>query len=246
MFRLPPAVYFFHEFERDRWVSEQAKGVPAGSRVLDVGAGPCRYRPLFAHCRYETQDFAQYTGSDQGPFTDRDWWKYGQLDYISDATAIPVADASYDVVLCTEVLEHVPEPIKVVHELARILRPGGRLILTAPLGDGLHMEPYHFYGGYTPYWYHRFLAEAGFDRIAVEPNGGFFKHYGQESQRFSAMLDPRRTREMWWFTFPFWVVTLPWFRLILPAICYLLDRIDRHRGLTVGYHVTAVRQASHG
>lgn len=76
-------------------------------------------------------------------------------------------DASFDVVLCTEVLEHEPEPIRAVHEFARIVRPGGKLLLTAPLGSGLHQDPFHFYGGYTPYWYRRFLTEAGFDNIEV-------------------------------------------------------------------------------
>lgn len=237
-----PDIFTFNDFERDAWVARQAALVQPGARVLDVGAGPCRYRALFNHCKYESQDFAQYKGSVSGPFSDRGRWGYGEIDYISDATAIPVAESSFDAVLCTEVLEHVPRPIDVVHELARILRPGGRLILTSPLASGLHQEPYHFYGGYTPYWYERFLGEAGFCNIVVEANGGFFKHYAQEGRRLSALLDPRRERRGWPVVPAFWLVTLPWFRLILPVVCHYLDTLDTHRGFTVGYHVAASRQ----
>ncbi len=233
----------FATYEQDRWVAEQAREIPPGSRVLDVGAGPCRYRYLFAHCDYKTQDLCQYEGSSVGPLADRGQWAYGHIDYVSDAASIPVPDGSFDVVLCTEVLEHVPEPIRVVKELARILRGEGKLLITAPLGSGLHQEPYHFYGGFTPYWYHRFLADAGFERIRVKANGGFFKHYGQESQRFSAWIDPRRVPGALGVVLaPIWLLTLPYFRLILPVACDLLDRLDSHRVFTVGYHVTAVRK----
>jgi hypothetical protein len=40
----------------------------------------------------------------------------------------------------------------------------------------------------------------------------------------------------------FWFFTLPWFRLILPVVCHYLDKLDTHRGFTVGYHVRAIRQ----
>lgn len=237
----PPRIFAFADYERDTWVAAQARLLPSGARILDVGAGPCRYRTLFAHCRYESQDFAQYTGSRQGSFTDQDTWRYGKIDYVSDASNLPVETGSFDAVLCTEVLEHVPDPVAVVRELGRVLKPDGRLMLTAPLGSGLHQEPFHFYGGYTPYWYARYLSEAGFTDIHVEANGGFFKHYGQESQRFSATIDPRRWRAGQPLTALFWALTLPWFRVVLPLICHYLDRADEHRGYTVGYHVLARR-----
>ncbi len=116
----------FNQLLRDRWMTEQANQVPEGSRVLDVGAGSSPYRRLFAHCDYHTQDFAQLNAEQLRH------GGYGPIDYVSDATAIPVPDAGFDLVLCTEMLEHVPEPIRVIRELARILKPGGRLLLSAP------------------------------------------------------------------------------------------------------------------
>ncbi len=236
-------IFAFGQCERDRWVASQAKAVPAGAKILDVGAGPCRYRAVFRHCEYRSQDFCEYHGSSFGPMPDKGIWKYGHIDYVCDASAIPVPDASFDAVLCSEVLEHVPHPTAVVNEMARILRPGGKLLITAPLGSGLHQEPFHFYGGFTPYWYRRFLSDAGFDEINVLANGGFFKHYGQESQRFSAWIDPRRVRGAYRVVLaPVWCLTLPIFRLLLPVACHFLDRLDLHRGFTVGYHVSAVRR----
>lgn len=237
------SIFHFNEYNRDRFVAEMAKATPPGSKVLDAGAGASRYRPLFAHCDYRTQDFCGYEGSSVGPMADKGLWEYGQIDFVCDIAAIPVPDGSFDVVVCTEVLEHVPEPIRVVGEIARVLCKGGKLYLTAPLGCGLHQEPYHYYGGYTPYWYQRFLTETGFDQIEIMPNAGFFKHYAQESQRFSAWIDPRRVPGALKIPLiPIWLLTLPWFRLLLPVACHFLDRLDIHRGFTVGYHVTAVRR----
>lgn len=157
------AVHGFNADARDEWVADRARSVVAGSRVLDVGAGTAPYRNLFAHCRYETQDFSRYQGY-QGPEG-----QYGRIDYVSDITSIPVPDASFDVVLCTEVLEHVPRPIEALKEMVRVAKPGGRLLLTAPLGSGLHQEPYHFYGGYTDHWYRKFLTEFNCEIISIEP-----------------------------------------------------------------------------
>ena len=228
-------VYAFNQYERNRWVAAQAAKVPAGARVLDVGAGSCPYRGLFAHCEYKTNDFAELQ-----PDQLSGQKGYGAIDYVCDLLSIPVPDASFDTILCTEVLEHVPEPIRAVQAFARVLKPGGRLLLTAPLGSGLHQEPYHFYGGYTPYWYRKFLREAGFENITIEPNGGFFKHYGQESLRFAMLLAPwRGGAQLAWF--PIWLLSLLWFALICPLLGHVLDRLDHDKAFTVGYHVTAVR-----
>jgi|GEM_PF-786031 len=172
-------IHDFNQRARDRWVKEKASTVPAGSRVLDMGAGTCLYRPLFAHCDYKTHDFKQYEGAEKHGGTSA----YGRIDYVSEILAIPAPDHSFDVILCTEVLEHVPEPIKVLREISRLLRPGGRAFVTAPLGSGLHQLPFHFYGGYTPEWYRRFSAEAGMTATEITPNGGFFKHLAQECAR---------------------------------------------------------------
>jgi SAM-dependent methyltransferase len=228
----------FNLRNRDRWIAEQAARVPAGSKVLDVGAGSAPYRGLFAHCDYKTQDFAQLRDDQLRN------GGYAPIDVVSEANAIPVPDASFDVIICTEVLEHVPEPIAVVREFGRIVAPGGCLILTAPLGSGIHQEPYHFYGGYTPFWYRRFLQEAGFDSVAIIANAGTLRHVAQETIRFVRMTRPFGFDAPWcvqllWL--PFWLILAPILALGVPLAAKLLDQFDREQRYTVGYHVTAIR-----
>lgn len=72
------------------------------------------------------------------------------VDVVGDARSMPLASASVDVVLCTQVLEHIPEPVKVLDEIRRVLRPNGTLILSVPA-----IFPQHGYPG--DYW--RFMPQ---------------------------------------------------------------------------------------
>ena len=231
-------LFAFNPVYRDRWVAEQARELAAGSRVLDMGAGSCPYRQLFAHCRYETQDFANLNDEQLRH------GGYGSIDYRCDIASVPVADASFDAILCTEVLEHVAQPITVIKEMARLLRPGGRLLLTAPLGSGIHQEPYHYYGGFTPYWYREILGAAGFVQIRIAANAGSFRFFGQEAIRFVQTTRPFKLGvplplELLWL--PLWALLAPVLGLVIPVICRVLDRYDREQRFTVGYHVTAIK-----
>lgn len=220
---------------RRAWIAQQAENIRQGQSVLDVGAGTAPYRSFFTHCDYRTHDFGQ-APSLEG--------RYTKLDYVSDIVSIPVPDQSFDVVLCTEVLEHVSEPVRAIKEFARILKPNGRLLLTAPLGSWLHLEPFHFYGGYTPHWYQRFLPEAGFSITCIEKNHGFFSIFGQEAIRFSRLIDPRYTSKRGVMQFALailWLATWPLFRGLLPILGSLLDRLELEHIATIGYHVAAIK-----
>jgi len=208
-------LFSYNQVRRDRWIARQAAALPAGSRVIDIGAGSCPYRAHFAHC-----------------------------SYVCDAASVPAADGSFDAILCSEVLEHYPAPIDLLREFARLLAPGGKLILTAPLGSGIHQEPYHFYGGYTPYWYEKFLAAAGFSAPSIEANEGSLRTYAQESIRFLRNTRPFRLgmpllAELLWA--PVWLLLLPLLGVFVSIACKLMDRYDKEQRTTVGYHVTATR-----
>src|SRR5260221_1193881 len=231
------ALVTFNHRNRDAWVAGIAQRLAPGTRILDVGAGECRYRSLFAHCQYQAQDFAQYKGTAKGLLKQN--WSYEKLDFWCDATSIPTPDGSFDAVLCTEVLEHVPEPIKVLQEIGRILRSGGTAFISAPLGSGLHQQPYHYYGGYTPYFYRKFLTEFGFTTITVEPNGGFFRLLLQEINRGLGIVKYSGRY------YPRWHPT----RYLLRAVgsryfASWLTRLDEEipvNEVTVRYHLEAVK-----
>lgn len=110
---------------RDNWVKEQLSLIPDGKRILDAGAGEWRYKPFCSHLKYVSQDFCQYSGQgdDHGLQTGK--WDTSHLDIVSDIVAIPEPDASFDVILCMEVLEHIPKPEAAIKEFSRLLCPGG-------------------------------------------------------------------------------------------------------------------------
>ena len=231
-------VFNFNNVGRSKWIESQAMLLPKGSRILDAGAGSCPYRLFFSHCEYKTQDFKSLNDAQLS------YGKYGSIDYVCDISTIPVDDASFDAVLCSEVLEHVPDPTSVIKEFARILKPGGKLILTAPLGSGIHQDPFHFYGGYTPFWYNKFLSEAGYGEINVVENGSSLQACGQESMRFIQLSRPFKTSmplllELLWL--PVWFFLAPIMFLLVPYMGYLLSRYNNDNNFTIGYHVTAER-----
>lgn len=99
-------------------------------------------------------------------------------DVFGSALQIPFGSATFDSVLSTQVLEHVPRPAELLGEVQRVLRPGGHLVLTAPQTNPLHEEP-HDYFRYTCYGL-RSLAEATtLEVIEVRPLGGAIATVGQ-------------------------------------------------------------------
>lgn len=180
--RLTPAIGTQNERTRDEWVRRELAAIPPGWRILDAGAGEQPYRSACAHLEYVGQDFGKYHGTGDVGLQPGVWDASG-ADIVSDVTSIPVPDASFDAALCTEVLEHVPDPIAVIRELARIVRPGGTLLLTAPFASLTHQAPFHFSTGFGRAWYEHHLPAAGFEIVEVTPNGSFFEYLAQEIRR---------------------------------------------------------------
>src|SRR5687767_15064349 len=83
----------------------------------------------------------------------------------ADAHMLPFLDGSFDVVLCTEVLEHLPEPQRAIDEMYRVLQPGGQLLLTTRFLFPIHDAP-HDYFRYTKYGLRYLLRR--FDQVQIE------------------------------------------------------------------------------
>lgn len=175
------------EENRARWLKETLASIPAGSRILDAGAGELRNRPLCGHLEYVSQDFGQYEGKGDGQGLQTGTWDTSRIDIVSDITEIPEPDGAFDAILCSEVLEHVPNPTGALDEFSRLLRPGGRLILTAPLASWVHFAPYHFCTGFSRYWYEYHLPRRGMAIRELSPNGDWFAYCRQEMLRLGSM-----------------------------------------------------------
>ncbi len=171
-----------NEQTRINWIEKSLNKIPAGSKILDAGAGECQFKKFCSHLKYVSQDFAQYTGEGNiGLQTGS--WDNTKLDIVSDITAIPVEDCSFDAVMCTEVLEHVPDPVAALKELNRILKPGGYLLITAPFASLTHFAPYHFASGLSRFFYEHHLKQMNYNIEEITHNGNYFEFIGQEVRR---------------------------------------------------------------
>lgn len=141
---------------------EFAATVPPGALVLDAAAGDQPYRALFDHAQYESADFESTPGKAYRPST-----------YVCDLRAIPVEDGRFDFIVFNQALEHMPEPEVVLRELCRVMKPGGRLLCTAPLFFEEHDLPYDFYR-YTQFAYKHLMPKAGLTIERLDWMEGYF------------------------------------------------------------------------
>jgi SAM-dependent methyltransferase len=149
---------------------------------LDAGAGERKYKNTCSHLKYISQNFGQYDGKGDVALQTGSWNNEG-LDIVCDIVNIPLPDNSVDAILCTEVFEHLPSPIDAIREFSRLLKPNGKLILSAPFASLVHFAPYHFYSGFSRYFYEKHLPENGFEIEKMEANGNFFEYLAQEIRR---------------------------------------------------------------
>ena len=135
-----------------------------GGEFLDVGCGAQPYAGYFTHVtRKRACDFNA---------------KRGQVDFECPADRIPLPDGSLDSILCTEVLEHVPDPPAVWREFSRVLRAEGKVLLATPMYWPGHEEPYDFYR-YPEFGLRRLARETGFEVLQLVPRGGAWAFFGQ-------------------------------------------------------------------
>lgn len=177
--------------ERDDFVVNELKKLPQKSLLLDAGCGSQRYRQYCDALNYRGQDFGQYSQDEKSLIGNvdgygiggKDGYKYGKLDYIGDIWNINEADNTFDVVLCTEVFEHIPYPNETIKEFSRLLKIDGKLILTAPSNCLRHMDPYYFYTGFSDRYYEKFLVENGLEIEMIEPVGDYYTWISKELYR---------------------------------------------------------------
>ena len=193
---------------RDDFIDRQLVGLAEDALVVNVGCGVVR--------RFES--------ACPGRFLATDLRVLSNVDFASDASALPLADGSVDLVLSLELVEHVPEPAVVLREIARVLKPGGTVILSVPSTVPRHAE--------DDYW--RFTAQgletlgsASFERGEVHVFGGTFEALGYLAEYYAALtfhvlhLNGRRVRQ------------------VFPTVGYWLDRRSAWSSSRTALHTLA-------
>jgi len=172
---------------REDWLKKILSKIPEGSTILDAGAGELKYKKFCGHLKYASQDFGQYDGQGDQVGLETGSWNNTKLDIISDITNIPEKDNSFDAIMCIEVFEHLPNPIKAIEEFSRLIKKGGYLIITAPFCSLTHFSPYHFSTGFNKHYYEMHLNNYGFEILEMKRNGNYFEYLAQELRRLSSV-----------------------------------------------------------
>src|SRR5882724_2399467 len=158
---------------------KQCEGYVKGV-TLDVGCGRKPYEKTFFAAA------EKYVGMDY--LTDR-----STPDVVGSATDIPLPDASFETVVSTEVLEHVPDPLKAMREMYRVLKPGGHLILSTPMYWPRHEVPYDFFR--YPYdGLLHLIKTSGFELVQLYNRGRSYAFIGQVIQQ----TQPIASRSVSW------------------------------------------------
>jgi SAM-dependent methyltransferase len=142
-----------------------------------------------------------------------------------DGCAMEFADASFDTVLCVQVLEHVFDPIRMVAEVGRVLRPGGKAVLLIPCTSTMHLAP-HYHGNFSRYWIREALGRAGLEIVELRELGGVWSTIASrafffflQAVRYEGMSDPAiRRGALFWLLLPFQML----FALFLIPVALLL------------------------
>ncbi|MCS6815758.1 MAG: class I SAM-dependent methyltransferase [Blastocatellia bacterium] len=137
----------------------------ARGRLLDIGCGNQPYRELFAPMIQE------YVGLDRN-------WQEHLPDVIGDALRLPFPAETFDTVLMLQVLEHLPDPSGAMSEVWRVLKRGGRVILTAPQYWRVHEEPHDYYR-FTRFGLVHLAQQNGLRVLWMKAQGGAWTLAGQ-------------------------------------------------------------------
>lgn len=217
-------------------MQDAAAGI-AVDRLVDVGCGDSPYRDLVDHLRY--------VGVDRRPAGPA-----GDV-LVGDAAALPLARCTADAVLCTEVIEHVPDEHRLAAELARVARPGAPLVLSAPFVHGLHEAPYD-YRRLTSIGLVAVLEGAGWEVQSVSAIGGpvvvavdsAVRWMDSWVRRLVRQVAPKGSALHGVLTAPSAVVQRAAARVALARSPHLgvIDPMSPSPRLTLGYVVRAVRR----
>lgn len=132
--------------------------------ILDVGCGMKPYESIL------NASGSAYYGTDYPITMKGSYGESTKADFFSDSTLLPFKKNTFDTLLSTQVLEHVSDPKKAIQEMGRVLKPGGIIIISAPMTWPLHEEPYDFFR-YTLHGLRHLMQKSNFDILDEIPRG---------------------------------------------------------------------------
>lgn len=140
-------------------------------KVLDSGCGSMPYKEIIL----ENKNVESYLGLDIDTSLN---YEGAKPDFLWDGIRMPFENESFDIVISTEVLEHVPDPDAYLTEVKRVLKPGGIFFFTVPFLMSLHEVPHDYYR-YTPYALEMIFKRTGFVSTQIVAQGGYNAAVGQ-------------------------------------------------------------------
>lgn len=213
--------YFIIRYSLYKNIAKFAKGLNGCKKILDVGCGLKPYESLFFTHEYIGIDV------ESGYWSEVD----KKTNTYFDGINIPFDNNSFDVVLCTEVLEHASDPDKLLKEIFRVLKDDGILYLTVPFVWNEHEVPYDF-RRFTQYGIKKMLNDNKIVSEQVIPTSGFFGILGQLICASIFESIPFRSSSLKL------ILSLLIFSPI-QIIAIIFDKIFKSKWMTLGYVVIA-------
>ena len=213
--------YFIARYGLLLKIKNFAKNDFSGKKILDVGCGIKPYKNLFNSSSYVGIDIDYGGHNNQAKVVDKFY----------DGVNIPYDDNSFDIVICTEVMEHVVDPEKLLSEIHRVLKIGGRIFFSMPFVWNEHEIPYDF-SRFTRYKHQDIFKKSGLTIEKIEETTGVFRVCGQ---LISAFIFER-----------LFVKNKPLKFLVAVFLCFpiqlffiVLDFIFKNYWITLDYAITA-------
>jgi SAM-dependent methyltransferase len=190
-----PANCYYDLDTRTVMAAVRSLGPQLGGRLLEVGCGAAPYRVFLEPL------VRQYVASDYHQAANR-------VDVVCDGARLGFRSEVFDSVLCTQVLEHVRDPRRLLEEICRVLRPDGVVLLTVPLNSGIHMAPNDYYR-FTEFGLRELCARVGLVADVIAERGGriataaqsvmlVFEVDGMPSRHLGAAVARRGVRLLCW------------------------------------------------
>lgn len=171
---------------RAAWVEETLLRLLPSTHpsLLDIGAGE---RPFMAKAielgySYRSHDFDAYDGVGDQIGLQCEGWQTGNHNLTCDILDIPISEGA-DVILCTEVLEHVPDPVRAFEHMCDLLPSNGSLVVTVPFLSLMHQAPYWFQSGLSTYWFDYWASRCGLTIDELLVTGDYADLLRQELNR---------------------------------------------------------------